>query len=419
MVKKFILAWVLVCAVLAAQTETAESPFAAIQEHIAELSRITGLKALKKVQYATMNRDELKQFLEQRVKEEIKPEEIRVEELALKKLGLVPQDFQLARTMIDLMTEQAEAFYDYRQKKMYLMESDLGPTPIQQAALVHELAHALADQHFHLEKFIKRGKTDDSSLARMAVMEGQATWIMYEWMASKAGQSLRRTPALANMMDSRSDQLAAQYPVLGGAPLYLRASLLFPYTAGLKFQQAVLREKGDAAFTEVFRNPPATSQHVMHPEKYFAGVAPLEPKLPAVPGADRYKEIADATVGEFDHQVLIEQYAGREAADKQAHHWRGGSLRLLEDKKDKKVAMVYASEWASPEAAREMFGLYRKVLSGKWKKVSFTQDGADTLAGSGDDGVFLVRLEGTRVSSVEGLPALSDTTASPQVRKLH
>lgn len=400
-----------------APAPAAESPFAAIQEHVQELSRITGLKPLKKVQYDTIGRNDLKTFLEQRVKEEIKPEELRIEELALKKFGLVPPDFRLASTMVELITEQAEAFYDYRRKKLFLVEGEV--TVMQQGALFHELAHALADQHFHLEKFIKRGKTDDSSLARLAVMEGQATWLMYEWMAGKAGQSLKKQPALANMLLSRSDSLAGQFPVLGKVPLYLRASLLFPYAEGLRFQQAAVARLGDTAFAEVFRKPPANSQQVMHPEKYFDGIAAADARLPALPGSGRYREIADATVGEFDHAILFEQYVDKEHSRPLAEHWRGGRMKLFEDKKDKRVVMTYASVWDTSENARKVFAGYKRVLDGKWKRTSYVQNSDNRLEGVGDEGAFIVELDGLRVTSIEGLPVGAARPAAAQIHKLN
>ena len=81
-----------------------------MDDAVSMLSEITGWKPLKKVQCDTMDRVALKRYLEKKVKEEIKPEEIRAEEVMLKKFGLAPQDFDLARTMVDLLTEQAAAF---------------------------------------------------------------------------------------------------------------------------------------------------------------------------------------------------------------------------------------------------------------------------------------------------------------------
>ena len=113
----------------------------------------------------------------------MKPEELRAEEITLKKIGFVPADFNLEQSTVDLLTEQAAAFYDYHKKKLFLTDW-ASSSSMQDAALVHELAHALADQHFHLERFIKKGgASDDSALARMAVMEGQATWLMTEALA--------------------------------------------------------------------------------------------------------------------------------------------------------------------------------------------------------------------------------------------
>jgi len=313
--------------------------------------------------------------------------------------------------MVNLMAEQAEAFYDYHQKKLFLVQGEDEADPIQAAALLHELAHALADQHFQLDKFVKRGKTDDSALARAAVMEGQATWIMYEWMANKAGQSMLKNAALANMMSARSGSVTAQYPVLGGAPLYLRASLLFPYTEGLRFQQAVLEKLGQAGFSEVFKSPPQNSQQILHPEKYFAGVRSVEPSLPQVAKPERYKELAVATMGEFDYSVLLQQYAGQEEADAVAVHWRGGLVRLLEDKKDKHVLLLYASEWETPEVARRLFANYKKILAGKWKSVTYVKETDDALEGTGDDGAFRLRLEGNKLVGIEGMKDLAEADA--------
>ncbi len=69
-----------------------------------------------------MSKRQLRQFLTKRIKKTLKPEEIYADELALKMFGLVPQDFDLRKSTIDLLTEQAAAFYDYDEKKLFLLE---------------------------------------------------------------------------------------------------------------------------------------------------------------------------------------------------------------------------------------------------------------------------------------------------------
>lgn len=388
-------------------TAVAETPFAGIDRAVAELAAITGWKPLKKVQYDTMDRVALKQYLEKKVKEEIKPEEIRSEELALKKLGLVPMEFDFARTMVDLLTEQAAAFYDYRKKKLFLLE---GGDPLSQdMVVVHELAHALADQRFDLGKFIKKGKSDDASLARMAVMEGQATWLMMESGSRRAGMSLKDVPgALLDIAGSSPDAIASQYPVLGKAPLYIRASLMFPYSQGLRFSHSVFQKDGQEGFARVFREPPVSSQQILHPEAYFAKSMPVDVPLPKLHDERNWNVVTSGSLGEFDHAILLEQYSGKEQARAIAPQWRGSSAAVLEHKGTNRTVLLYASEWATAESARKMFEEYRNVLKGKWKHMRIVSDRPGSLTGSGDDGDFRVWLAGTRLSSVEGLPPVAE-----------
>jgi cobaltochelatase CobN len=106
-------------------------------------------------------------------------------------------------------------------------------------------AHALADQRFSLKKYMKAGtSSDDASTARQAVVEGQATWLMSEFLARKTGQSLKNSPALVAMMSNLSENGAGQYPVFESAPLYERVTLIFPYTKGMLFQNAVFERDG-------------------------------------------------------------------------------------------------------------------------------------------------------------------------------
>ncbi len=382
--------------------EAPQSPLAAIDSSLASLERITGLKPVHKVRFDTIDKPRLKTFLEEQIKEEVKPSEIRVEELSLKKLGLVPQEFNLAKATVDLMTEQAAAFYDYRKKKLFLLEASAGAGD-QETVLAHELAHALADQHFNLNKYLHRGKTDDSSLARMAVMEGQATWLMYEAQANKMGQSLVTSPSIVDMMAKASDGAGGQFPVLESTPLYMRASLLFPYLAGLRFQQAVVVKMGKEGFSEVFKNPPANSHQVLHPEDYFDHITDPLPEMPEIRNQKHYRTLSGGTIGEFDHSVLLEQYCSKQEADELSPHWRSGAFQLLEEKEHKNTVLLYASDWDTQASARRMFNDYHRVLKGKWKNFTPGKESANILIGEGDDGFFRLELKDSRVTSVEGL----------------
>ena len=381
--------------------DQAREIFNEIGDILHDLHDITGFKIKHRVPAEIITRDKVKDFLEKRMKEATSPEEIRAEELTLKKFGLVPQDFDLAKNTVDLLTEQAAAFYDFHKKSLCI--TDWTPSATREPALVHELGHALADQNVNLEKFIKQGrKSDDGSLARLAVMEGQASWLMAEYLARKAGQTLASSPVLLDTMAQSVESAAGQFPVFESEPLYLRETLVFPYSQGMLFQNVVFQKLKQQAFEEVFRKPPVSTQQILHPDKYFSDVTPTSPALPQLPDAHGYKRIADGTVGELDFSILLEQYCGKEESAAVAPHWRGGVYALLEHHSPDRVVLLYAAEWDDAASAGRYFRAYRRVLEKKWKHLRIDTESDAALAGMGDDGYFRVALDGSVVTSLEG-----------------
>lgn len=401
--KKFLaLVWIAASGSFAAQP-AAPKLFDEVGSILKELSEITGLKPLKPVAHDTMDREQLKRYIQKKIREEVKPEEIRAEETVLKLFGFLPPDFNLEAATVELLTEQAAAFYDYDRKRLYII--DANSDAMQQMALVHELAHALADQHFRLEKFIKKVESaDDASAARMAVMEGQASWLTFEYMARQMGRSLKDSPEQLRSMAAFMQSTAGQFPVLDKTPPYLRESLLFPYTAGMLFQQRVIEKLDKAGFAEVFKRPPVSTQQILHPEKYFGRVEPASPPLPAFPNLRGYRKLIEGSFGELDHGILLRQYCGKEAGELAAK-WRGSRFLVMESRTGGKPALAYVSEWEDEAAAREFFDHYKRVLRGKWKKCEAGTEEQALFAGLGDSGRFEVRISGTRVTSLEGLPA--------------
>jgi hypothetical protein len=120
-------------------------------------------------------------------------------------------------------------------------------------------------------------------------------------------------------------------------------------------------------------------------------------------GERSYRRVIEGSLGELDHGILLRQYAGEAEAAAVTPGWRGGRYRLLEEKKGSRSVLQYSSVWASAEAADGFYRLYRRVLDGKWKTFEVMGESAGGMTGRGDDGHFLLRREGARVTSLEGL----------------
>jgi hypothetical protein len=376
-----------------------------IDRILGQISHITGLKLKHPVPMSTLSKEEWRRWVDDRVRESAKPEEIRLEETAMKMFGFLPPEFDLRATTVDLMTEQAAAVYDHKKKRMIFVQG-AAPDDMEEAVLAHELSHALADQHFDMGRFLDKGpRSDESESARMAVVEGQAMWIMLEVMLNRSGQSLtKNSAALQLMLPAMGKMAASQYPVFDKSPLYLKESLLFPYSAGLLFQQAVIDKLGREAFAAVLRDPPKNTQQVLHPEKYLSRANVSSVDLPEFDGRNKMKKLTDGDIGEFDLRVLFEQYGSKKDAEEVAPAWRAGRFELLEEKSTKQPVLRWAVLWATPESAARAFSLYLMVIEKKSPDLKWTRRDAGAAEGSNQQGAFRIEVEGSRLEATEGLP---------------
>jgi hypothetical protein len=364
-----------------------------------ELSDITGFRVKRQLPFALITRDQVNQYLKEQIQQSVKPDEIRAEETTLKKFGFAPADFDLKQTTIDLLTEQAAAFYDFKRKKLFI--SDWATVNMRDVALIHELAHALADQNFPIQKFTNKGPDNsESSLAREAVVEGQASWLMLEVGARRSGRTLADPQTAREFLETGGDSQQRDYPVFNKAPLYLRRTLMFPYDEGEKFQQAVFLRDGKPSFARVFREPPISTAQIEHPDRYFEHTPLSNPDLPKL--ARHSRTFVAGAMGELETRILLEQYVSAETAEALGPKLKGADYRVDETKPNHRMTLVYASEWTDEDAASLYFAAYQKVLRAKWKSVEVTAENGDRFSGKSEDGYFAVTRDGNIVLSKEG-----------------
>jgi hypothetical protein len=393
---------------LVSLTASAQSAalFAQVDGMLASLSRITGWKVKHSVPSEILTKEQFTKLVEAGVNDSAADKDTRAAELTLKMFGLVPWDFNLARESADLIEEQAAAFYDTKKKRLFVLESTTDSQE-QRLALAHELAHALADQQYGLRKYLNAAKDDDASTARESVIEGQASWLSWAYMAEQAGGRPEVPRALLDELADVGGKGEA-YPVLERTPLYLRESLVFPYTEGMRFQDSVYRKLGTAAFDRLFQDPPLSTQEILHPESYADMLRPARPALPKP--IKNMRMLASGDVGEFDYSAILRQYTDDALGRKVAAEWRGGSYGLYEQKETKAPLLVHVSEWSTPEAARDFYRLYQQALGGKWKRLDVRSSTDSEVTGTGDPGDFVLRISGTSVLSIEGMPTLEKGT---------
>jgi len=161
-------------------------------------------------------------------------------------------------------------------------------------------------------------------------------------------------------------------PTFRNAPIFLKEELTFPYRYGMDFTLALEMAGGKKlAFGGAFNNPPATTREIMEPETYLEHekIEPLK-RLDFKKDFEKYETFDIGAIGEFDVDVLVEQYAGRDEAEALYPSWRGGYYFAGRPKEQKTgpLGVLYVSRWASPEKAAEFAAVYAKSLAQRYQK---------------------------------------------------
>src|SRR5215469_4395619 len=138
--------------------EAAEELFRSIDELLKFASKDTALPIHHPVEKRLVSRDEVVAFIQKHMMEDKDAQRLQRSELILKKWGLLPLDFDLQPFLLKLLREQVEGYYDPETKTVNML--DWVEPEQQRPVMAHELTHALQDQSYDLEKFMKAGDLD-------------------------------------------------------------------------------------------------------------------------------------------------------------------------------------------------------------------------------------------------------------------
>jgi len=409
--------------------DQARQLFSLVDELIQFSSDETGLPIKSAVKRQITSRAQVESYLNEKFNEDEGAKRLQRGEIVLKKFGLLDRDFVLKPFLLALLKEQIEAYYDSKTKTVYML--DWVDVEEQKPVLAHELTHALQDQHSDLEKWNDQtpddvsvnsaGDTDhlakdEMDTAREAVVEGQATAVMMDYMLKPMGKSLVKDPEILDMVKQRM-AASEDSPVLARAPLLLSESMLFPYREGLSFEQDVWMDKGQtAAFTGTLDRPPTSSWEIMNPREYESRQAPAVPLLPDIhPLLDKlYQPYDIGQVGQLDLHILAEIFGGEGAARDLTPAWDGGlywagqqrSAQTRDERAStKSLALFYLSIWKNKASAQAFAQLYADELGRKYSGFKVDAEAERSapadLSGGSEEQVFSTN-EGPVVMTTRG-----------------
>jgi hypothetical protein len=371
--------------------------FALVDTLIKFSSDESGLPIKSQVKRQITSRASVEDYLKAKFEEDQSARRMQRDEIVLKKFGLLDRDFALKPFLLALLKEQIEAYYDSKDKTVYML--DWVDIEEQKPVLAHELTHALQDQHSGLEKWSDQ-TPDDVSLnssgdsdhlakdemdtALQAVVEGQATAVMMDYILKPMGKSLVKDP---EVMDFVKQQMAASQdsPVLARAPLLLSEALVFPYREGLSFEQDVWMDQGQtAAFAGTLDHPPTSSWEIINPREYEKRHLPAIPLLPNIhPLVDKlYKPYDIGQMGQLDVRILTQLFGGDQTSRDLTPAWDGGlywagqrlsAKTAAEQASTGSIAIFYLSAWKNAASAQAFAKLYANELDRKYSGVKLDE----------------------------------------------
>lgn len=331
------------------------------------VERIRGLQATGPYTRSLMTQAELRAYQEKKFEQDYTPEEARQDTLTLAAFDLLPRDFNLREFLLDLYTEQIAGFYDPDTKQFFVISEQRQPGVLERVTFAHEYTHLLQDQHFDLvalgftddERKRPKDLDDDAMLARRALVEGDATLTQLFY--------LRDLPRAEQLEWFEAVQRQPS-EVFDRAPRAIREELTFPYEAGLTFVQALYGEGGWEAINAAFRDPPASTEQILHPEKYRSREQPIRVTLPPLTDTlgSGWQLVDENVLGEFYLRVYLEERLSDLRAEEAAAGWGGDRYAVYWNEGAGQDLLVLALAWDSEAEAQEFVAAYREYATARY-----------------------------------------------------
>ena len=386
---------------IAAQGSLAQEVNPALERHLDDIevssSRIRRLDVLEPVDHAFPTHDAVRAFVRGELDEQVSPDDAAREMLFYSAFDLLPPETDLRAVIVELLADQIGGYYDPDSKVMnvvLLTDDTLGDElPLLERLIYsHEYAHALQDQHFDLNALLPDDLAEsdpDRALAIQALVEGDATVVMQEYMIELSADDPFGT---ALQLLGQGLQLGpGGFALPPNTPPILEAELTYPYVDGLNFVMALRNSGGWGAVDAAFADPPQSTEQVIHPERYLTGDDPVAVTVnnrQSVLGAD-WSLGLERTMGEFYLRAYLLTQLGSAQAQRAAAGWGGDRFHIYQNSETGELAWVLRIVWDTTADAEEFYTAFLE-FGGNRSNVTFVgscwQSDTDTIClAAGDD----------------------------------
>ncbi|HET9292314.1 MAG TPA: hypothetical protein VFQ49_14650 [Actinomycetes bacterium] len=359
-----------------------------------DVSDLRDLRFERRVPVTVESPDKLARRLLRTLAEETDEDQLRRQGRAMELLGQLPKGTDLPALVNRLQAESVLGYYlpgDRPPKGGLYVRSSRGLDPYAKIILAHELTHAVTDQRFDLtraDRLAVATARQDELAAYSSLVEGDATLTMERYLTEKLTPAERVDAGLAAATD--------RTPQRDAAPAVIREAMLFPYQEGLRFVRALYQQGGWDAVNRAYRDPPVSTEQVLHPERYLgARDRPQAVDVPDLSGrlGGGWRSGVELSFGELDARLLLQGELAVTTAGAAAAGWDGGRLRTFQ--RGGSTALALRTVWDSTAEASQFCNAVRGWANGRFD-ASGQAAGSRRWSGSGQQAALLCR--GPRVA---------------------
>jgi hypothetical protein len=316
------------------------------------------LQPLSDVTLDFPTRDELSEYLRTTIASEMTDELVAQSQAFYAAFGFIEPDLDLRETILTLYEDQVAGFYDPEADAMnVILMSGSRPDdslPLLESIIYsHEYVHALQDQHFDLQALLEDvdpQENADAFLARQALAEGDATLIMNQYTEI----AVEDDPLGSLVEILRVGAQTGNLTLPEGLPPILGEELTWPYLTGSSFVAELYERGGWDAVNQAYQNPPQSTEHIYHPQRYLDNEMPLTLSLDAET-LDGWQVVTDGVFGEFYLRQYLSQYIAPADVREAATGWGGDAYVIYRQQTDSTPLFAWEMRlaWDSPDDADE------------------------------------------------------------------
>ncbi len=336
-----------------------------IDELIVEAQQIRNLEFLEPVEVILLADAEYQARFSEIIEEELAEEDVQAINALLRVLGIIEPDDDYRQLIDTLLSSGTGGFYDPDTGELVvrLIGDEFGPYA--ESVVVHELVHALQDQHFAL--LDNEDLEGDDAYVAQAIIEGDALLREATYV-----QSLSFTDRARYVADISSIDLSA----LDTLPSYILESFQAAYLDGFFFHQGIGIDEIDKQFTDT----PESSEQILEADSYERDEQPQEVALPdfELPG---YEIWFDATAGQKDLELLLGDAVGIGDAAEAASGW-GGDANRVYNRADEEAVYLLSYIGDTIRDAEELEAAFAVFIDQSVPSGAYTlleRDGAEVL----------------------------------------